>query len=269
MVTPEQKRETVDYAIAAHNLPPARACRIFGYSRSNLYYIKKMPAKDEVIKTLIVSELKYNDGRMKVTKKIQNKHKEVSSSRIRRVYTLHGFSLYKRIKSRRIKRKAVPIEVPLQANIEWAIDFMIDALSNGRRIRTLNIIEQYNRKCLGIHCAHSITAKIVTKTLDNIIQEQGKPQRIRTDNGPEFTSKHFQLWLAHHNIQWVAIAPGHPEQNALIERFNRSYREAVLDANLFRTLQEAQDISNTWLHYYNNERPHQSLNNQTPNDYAA
>lgn len=269
MVTPEQKSETVSYVIKVHGLPPARACKLFGYSRSNLYYRKKMPAKDETIKALIASELKYNEGRVKVIKKIQKKHTDLSSSKIRRVYTLHGFSLYKRIKSRRIKRKAAPIHIPLQGNVEWAIDFMSDALAKGTRIRTLNVIEQYNRKCLGIQCAYSITAKAVTKILDNIIQEQGVPQRIRTDNGTEFTSKHFQHWLAHHKIQWIPIEPGHPEQNAIIERFNRTYREAVLDANLFRTIQDAQKISNTWIQYYNNERPHQALNNQTPNTYAA
>lgn len=269
MVTPEQKRAVIDYVISNHRLRIARACKLFGYSRSNLYYDKKQPQKDIALKQLIASNLKYNDGRLKVIKKIQNKRPDISSFRIRRVYTQGGFSLYKRLKSRRIKRTVTPLEIPVQANVEWAIDFMSDALHNGRRFRTLNVLDHFNRKCLDIHCAHNLPARLVTKTLDIIIAQHGKPQRIRTDNGPEFTSKHFQHWLSNNQISWIAIAPGHPEQNAIIERFNRTYREAVLDAEIFNDIEQAQILSNNWLRYYNELRPHQSLNYQTPNQYAA
>lgn len=269
MVTPEQKREVIDYVIGHYRLRIARACKLFVYSRSNLYYDKKMPQKDIALKQLIASELKYNDGRLKVIKKLQKKRPDISSSKIRRVYTQSGFSLYKRLKSRRIKRVVAPIAMPDKANVEWAMDFMSDALLNGRRFRTLNVVDHFNRRCLGIHCAHNIPARLVTKTLDIIIAQHGKPQRIRTDNGPEFTSKHFQNWLSNNQITWVPIAPGHPEQNAIIERFNRTYREAVLDAEIFSDIDKAKALSNNWLTYYNEQRPHQSLNYQTPSQYAA
>ena len=269
MVTPEQKREAVEYAINTHYLRPARACKLFAYSRSNLYYNKKMPQKDQALKELIASEIKYNEGREKVTHKIQSKRSDISSYRIRRVYTQQGFSLYKRMKSKRIKRANAPIEASFTPNNQWAIDFMSDALQYGRRFRTLNVIDHYNRKCLLIHCAFSLTSKRVTKQLDLLIAEHGKPAFLRTDNGPEFTSKVFQQWLSVNQIEWIPIAPGHPEQNAIIERFNRTYRESVLDAELFKSIKHAQAMSDTWIKYYNEQRPHQSLNNQTPNKYVA
>jgi Transposase and inactivated derivatives len=102
-----------------------------------------------------------------------------------------------------------------------------------------------------------------------VLATHDKPKYIRTDIGSEFTGKVFQQWLFEHDIEWIPIAPGHPEQNAIIERLNRTYRESVLDAELFKTINDAQKLSDQWLSYYNEQRPHQSLNHLTPNMYAA
>lgn len=265
----EHKRACVEYAIKTYKIRSARACKLMSYSRTTLYYKKKMPAKDQAIKELIDKHLRYNSGRTIVTAQIQHHHQGISASKIRRVYTQQGYSLYRRIKSKRIKRAANPITVPLAANQEWAIDFMSDALSNGRRIRTLNIIDPYNRKCLGIHIRHNLPTTQVIQYLTQIIETVGKPASIRTDNGPEFTSKQFQLWLHHNKIKWNAIQPGCPQENAIIERMNRTYREAVLDASVFKDLAQAQKLTDEWLKYYNEQRPHQSLSYKTPDNYAA
>jgi putative transposase len=269
VVTPEQKKEMVENVVTSHCVKAARACKVLGYSRSNLYYEKKMPEKDAQLKQLIQAHLKYNDGRQKVSVKIQKLDAGISTSKIRRVYVQSGFSLYKRTKSRRVKRSSNPVSIPKQPNIEWAIDFMSDALGNGRRFRTLNIIDHYNRKCQGIHCSYSIPALMLTRILDDTFRTLAcKPQYIRIDNGPEFTSKHFQTWLVANGIAWVPIQPGHPEQNAIIERMNRTYRVAVLDANIFTSTHHATSLTDEWIHYYNHHRPHQSLSNKTPSEYA-
>jgi putative transposase len=153
--------------------------------------------------------------------------------------------------------------------VEWAIDFMSDSLTNGRSFRTLNVVDHYNRACLGIEIAYSLPARKVTAFLDTIIDFNGKPKRIRTDNGPEFTSKHFQLWLKNRGIEWSPIENGKPQQNAIVERFNRTYREDVLDSYLFQSLAQAREISQQWIGDYNEDRPHQSLGNLTPYEYAA
>ena len=146
---------------------------------------------------------------------------------------------------------------------------MSDALVDGRKIRTLNVIDHYNRFCIGIAVATNFPAIRVIAYLERYIEKYGKPKRIRTDNGPEFISRRFQKWLQDQGIEWSKIPPGRPDQNAIVERFNRSYREDVLDANLFHTTEEAQRLTDEWIEYYNNERPHQSLNFQTPVAYAA
>lgn len=229
-----------------------------------------MPQKDEQVKAAIKDVMgNSRKGRNKVIKLVRKKHPEYGHSRIRRVYEQSGFSLTKRLR-RRIKDNAAnPIEIPFEKNIEWAIDFMSDALFDGRRIRTLNIVDHFNRECKGIKIGFNIPARVVIEYLKQRIELCGKPKRIRTDNGPEFRSKVFQKWLHTNSIIWSRIQKGKPQQNAIVERFNKTYREDVLDANILRSISHAQEITNEWIREYNYDRPHQSLNYQTPIEYAA
>ena len=126
-----------------------------------------------------------------------------------------------------------------------------------------------NRECLCITIDFNLPSRKVTALLDRLIECYGKPKRIRTDNGPEFTSKWFQLWLKQKGIAWSPIQKGSPQQNAIVERFNRTYREDVLDANLFASLNHARELTAKWRWEYNHEREHQSLNYRTPIAYAA
>jgi putative transposase len=247
-----------------------RACKILKCSRNNVYYQKLMPIKDEPVKEAIKASIGVSRrGRMKVIRLVQKKHPEFGSSRIRRVYEQNGFSLQKKLKRRVKNNPANPISIPIKRNIEWGVDFMSDALTDGRRIRTFNIVEHFNRECLGINVSRSIPAVRVIEYLERAIEKHGTPIAIRSDNGPEFTSKVFQLWMKEKKIRWSKIAKGAPQQNAIVERFNRTYREDVLDANLFYTVDHAQAITDQWMEEYNTVRPHQSLNQQTPKEYAA
>lgn len=264
------KREAICHIRAKFTISYSRACKIIGYCRTNQYYKKIMPQKDNVLKAIISGVIGTSrKGREKVIRLVQAKHPQISHSKIRRVYTREGFSLFKRLKKRVKNNPANPIEVPLAPNKEWAIDFMSDSLTNGRRFRTLNVIEQYNRSCLGITPAFSIPARKVTEVLNRLIQTHGKPERIRTDNGPEFTSKAFQLWLENNKIKWAPIQKGKPQQNAIVERFNRTYREDVLDASLFDSIQMVDKITQDWIDDYNAVRPHQALNYMTPLQYGT
>lgn len=229
-----------------------------------------MPQKDTEIKEAISSVVgNSRKGRLKVIKLVQKTNPELGSSRIRRVYERFGFSLFKRMKKRIVNNPSNPIVIPNAKNEEWAMDFMSDVLSNDKKIRTLNVIDHYHRYCIGIHVRHNYPAIRVIETMERLIEEYGTPKRIRTDNGPEFTSKKFQKWLKKRNIIWSSIPKARPDQNAIIERFNRTYREDILDANLLHSIEHAQQITNEWLYDYNFNRPHQSLNFKTPVSYAA
>jgi putative transposase len=187
--------------------------------------------------------------------------------RIRRVYCSLGLNLRKMPKKRLPTREAKALLQPLKPNYCWSIDFMSDALRNGQRFRTFNIIDDFNRECLGILVSKCLPASCIINYLDFVAKFRGYPVFIRTDNGPEFLSKEFVVWATKHRITINYIQPGKPAQNAYIERFNRTYREEVLDIYLFEMIIEAQEITDKWLIDYNLKRPHESLKNLSPIEF--
>ena len=239
-------------------------------SRNSRYYSKKQPLKDAAIKAAIEAVLPgCKKGRNRVIRLVQKTSPCIGSSRIRRVYMQEGFSLFKRPAARKIKAVANPLPVCLKANEEWALDFMSDALTDGRKFRVFNAIDHYSRFCVISQASPGFPARRVIEYLERAIQLYGKPLRIRTDNGPEFISKRFQLWLKNNNIKWQQIQPGHPQQNACIERFNRTFREDALDANLFESIDAANQIIEKVKWEYNHLRPHESLKDLTPIEVLA
>lgn len=265
-----QKQTYVGYLRDTFAVSHAWACRTMQVSRTTKYYERKMPSKDASLKVIIEQVIGFGrKGREKVIRLVQRVHPHISASKIRRVYEREGFSLHKRLRRRIKDHAANPIVVPVVANEEWAMDFMADTLENGRSFRTLNVIDHFNRACKGIVVAHSLPSVRVIEHLERIIDFYGKPKRIRTDNGPEFCSKKFQKWLKDKGIEWSPIQKGKPSQNGIIERFNRTFREDVLDASLFSSIEQAQQIADKWATEYNGHRPHQALAYQTPLHYAA
>jgi putative transposase len=159
---------------------------------------------------------------------------------------------------------AIPLTVPDRPNICWSIDFMSDSLVSGKKFRAFNVIDDFNREVLWIATDTSMPAVRVIRVLDQIAAIHGYPEKIRSDNGPEFLSHKIRDWAFQHNLTWLFIQPGKPAQNAFIERFNRTFREDILDAYLFNSILEVQDMSFDWMEMYNSVRPHESLANLSP-----
>lgn len=157
---------------------------------------------------------------------------------------------------------------PIVPNVCWSVDFISDALAHGDRFRTFNIIDDYNREGLLIEPGYTLPAIRVTYLLDCVADWHGYPEMIRVDHGPEFESHEFKTWAEKRDILIHYIQPGKPAQNGFIERFNRAYREDVLDMNLFHSLKEVKALTKEWLRIYNNERPHESLVGLPPAVFA-
>lgn len=187
--------------------------------------------------------------------------------RVSRVYRLMGLNKKKRTRKRIPARVKQPLVVPSMPNQTWSMDFMADQLMNGRRFRILNIIDDYNREILRIEPYFSITSERVISIIDRLIRENKKPLAIRVDNGPEFIAEILNEWCKDKDIDLRFIQPGRPMQNGYIERFNRSYRQDVLDANLFTNLTEVKLLSDEFEEDYNFHRPHESLGDLTPVEY--
>jgi len=176
--------------------------------------------------------------------------------------------LKRKPKKRLPARTAQTLVVPGLATQTWSLDFMSDSLSNGRTFRTLNVIDDFNREALWIEVDTSLPAERVVRVLEMLLLERTTPQSIRMDNGPELISQRLESWAKEKQIDLLHIQPGKPAQNAYIERFNRTYREDVLDAYLFDDLEEVRTLTERWLEDYNTLRPHEALQGLSPRQFV-
>ena len=207
-------------------------------------------------------------GCRKMSDYLRNQGHRWNHKRIRRVYRDLALNLHRKPKKRLAARTALALGVPAQSNLTWSLDFMNDSLSNGRAIRTLNILDDYNREVLWIEVDHSLPAERVVRVLENLLLWRAAPKQIRMDNGPELISKRLENWAKEKEIELLHIQPCRPAQNAYIERFNRTFRQEVLDAYLFDNLEEIRLIAEHWLEEYNTIRPHEALQGLPPRLYA-
>ena len=252
----------------------SKACAIAELSRRAGYrddpFERQLVADQPIIDTLsAVVEQHARWGIWKCFYRLRNLGRPWNHKRVWRVYTQMRLNQKRRTKKRLPERTPAPLDIPAQLNHDWSFDFMSDSLYSGQRYRMLNNLDEGVREALDIVIDTSITAQRVVRTLEQIALERGFPSVIRIDNGSEITAHVFTDWCDAHHIRIVYIQPGKPNQNTYIERFNRSFREEVLNPHVFGNLNEVPGISWAWHLSYNEEeeRPHQSLDNIPPAEF--
>ena len=184
--------------------------------------------------------------------------------RVYRIYRELELNLRIKPRKRLVREKPDELQQPDTINDTWSMDFMHDQLSDGRSIRLFNVIDDFNREGLGIEVDFSLPSIRVIRALEQIIEWRGKPKQIRCANGPEYISETLKEWAERTEIKISFIQPGNPQQNAYVERFNRTVRYDWLNQYLFDSIDEAQEAATRWLWTYNNERPNTAIGGITP-----
>lgn len=262
----------VDYALANYEKVSFRqACRTFNLSTSVYRRTRVKKVDDLFLHELIIKEAENHPtwGFWKIFHRVRMEGITVNHKRLYRLYREANLHIRRKTRKRVPLRIKQPLLQPLIPNINWSMDFMRDTLWAGKPFRTFNIIDDFNREVLNITVSKSITCKRVVDELNKLTEWRGLPQSIRVDNGPEFIAQTLRDWCDHpdRKIDLVFIQKGKPNQNGYIERFNRTFREDILDSYLFDAVEQAQEFANQWIWMYNNERPHESIQNLPPRQF--
>jgi len=267
MVRPSQRREMARTAVADRRISIRLACAMFDVSETCYRYQPKLSNENAVIADWLVrlTHNQRNWGLGLCYLHLRNvEHQPWNHKRVSRINRELALNLRIKPKRRIVREKPQPLSVPETINQSWSMDFMHDQLSDGRSIRLFNVLDDFNRQGLGIEVDQSLPAARVIRSLDNIIEWRGKPVSIRCDNGPEYISGVLLAWAAIHGIRIEHIQPGQPQQNAYVERYNRTVRYDWLGQTLFESVEEVQESATRWLWTYNHERPNMGLDGITP-----
>jgi len=264
VVGPSSKRAVNDYLMDKYEVSRSLSCRTLGLNRKTSYSISVKDDTELENKLLEYAERYPSRGIDWYYLKSRLEGHKWNRKRVLRVYRNLGLVLRRKHKRRIPMQTGLSLAQPINPNYTWSMDFMSDSLEDGRTVRILNIIDDYNREALTIKCGISFPSVRVLRILTQIIESRGKPEYIRTDNGPEFISHDYKTWCKENEIKDVKIDPGKPNQNGYVERFNRTFREDVLDAYIFTSIAQMQVLANKWSYDYNTGHPHQALKGLTP-----
>lgn len=207
-------------------------------------------------------------GYRRVHDLLREEYPGVNHKRVYRLYSEANLAVRKRRKVRRPPAERTPLNTARQVNEVWSMDFVSDSLANGRRLKCLTVADDFSRECVDIVVDFGIGGEYVTRLLDRAALFRGYPAAVRTDNGPEFTSRAFIAWTQAHRIRHILIEPGRPMQNGYIERFNGRFRDECLSEHWFQTLEQARQEIEVWRRDYNEVRPHSSIGRIPPAQYA-
>ncbi len=254
----------------ARGLSERRACRLAGMARSSCRYAarRQEPAglRDR-LRDLAQERRRF--GYRRLTVLLRREGWAVNHKRLYRLYREEGLAVRRRKRKRIGAVERQPLAIPTRPNERWSMDFISDALSEGRKFRSLNIVDDFNRECLAAEVDTCLTGARVVRVMERLREQRGLPQVLVMDNGPEFAGQAVDVWAYNQGVKLHFIEPGKPVQNAFIESFNGKMRDECLNEHWFLSLGEARETIEAWRRDYNEVRPHSALGNRTPQEFTA
>lgn len=269
-MTASVRRIAVTEARETARISERRACRFTGFALSTQRYCSRR-ASDEELRVRIreLAELRPRWGYRRLFVLLKREGCMRNRKLVQRLYREEGLAVRKRRRKKIASVARIPLGTPASANDLWSMDFVRDTLSSGRVIRGFTLVDDCTRECPAIEVDHSLPGDRVTSALDRVAAERGYPRAIVCDNGPEFSGQAVDFWAYKHGVSLSFIEPGKPVQNAYIESFNGKFRDECLNENYFTSLLDARTTIEAWRRDYNETRPHQSLGDLTPAEFAC
>jgi len=265
------KRVAIGVAIEKHGFTERHACRLVGLSRDSYRHPPQSTPENEQISAAIVdlAQARRRFGYRRIHDLLRPVFPGINHKRVYRLYSNANLPVRKRKKAKRPMSERVPLQIAQQVHEVWSRDFVSDSLASGRRIKCLTVADDFSHECVDIAVDDGISGQYVTRILDRAAIFRGYPDAVRTDNGPEFTSRAFMAWALRHGIRHILIEPGRPMQNGYIESFNGKFRDECLNEDWFETLPQAKATITDWRQDYNEVRPHSSCKRMPPAKFAA
>ncbi len=270
MVRPAIRRTAVAWLRKHFEMSERRACRLVGLHRSTCRYPVKPTSDDELatrLRDLAAKRPRFGYRRLLIL--LRREGWQVNHKRVYRVYREHNLAVRRKRRKKLASQARVVLPEVTRINERWSMDFMADTMADGRSFRTLNIVDDFCKVCPAIEVDTSIPGRRVARVLDRLAETRGLPEMIVVDNGPEFTGRYLDAWAYRRGVKLHFIRPGKPVENCFVESFNGKFRDECLNEHWFTDLQDARDKIETWRVDYNRVRPHSSLDNLTPREFAA
>ncbi|QLQ01235.1 MAG: IS3 family transposase [Burkholderiaceae bacterium] len=269
-LAPQARRDAIRQMIEQHHLSERHACRLVGLSRDS-YRHPPQPSElnatlgEQIRQTALVRR---RFGYRRIHDMLREQFPGVNHKRIYRLYRQANLAVKQRRKAKRPTQERVPLQLARNINEVLSMDFVSDSLCNGRRIKCLTVVDDFSKESVEIAVDYGISGQYVTRVLDQVARFRGYPAAVRTDNGPEFTSRAFLAWTHKNGIRHILIEPGKPMQNGYIESFNGKFRDECLNEQWFESLSQARQCIARWRQDYNEVRPHSSLGRIPPARFA-
>jgi putative transposase len=270
VVTTKQRRQVVTHLLAAFpHSSERRACRLVALSRSRWQY-RSVRSDDAVVRGRLreLATTKPRWGYQQLHVLLRREGHVINHKKVLRLYREEGLAVTRRRRRKHVATTRVPLPKPSGRTERWSMDFVSDALADGRPFRCFTLVDDFTRECPTIEVAHSLPAWRVIHALERVAAERGLPKSIVCDNGPEFAGKAMDRWAYEHGVVLQFIRPGKPVENAFCESFNGKLRDECLSANWFASLSDAQHVIERWRREYNEERPHKNLGRRTPAEFT-
>ena len=248
-----------------------RACRVIGLSTATWRYQRRTSATNVAVLERLQAHaaVRARFGYRRLHILLAREGLAVNHKRVHRIYRAAGLQVRRRRRKRLTRAERIQLPAASQRLECWSMDFTTDTLADGRNFRTLNIVDDFTRECVGIEVDRSLPGLRVTRVLDRLRAAIGLPQTIVVDNGPEFAGRTLDAWAYAHGVTLRFIRPGKPIENAYVESFNGKFRDECLNEHWFMSLVDAKAAIEAWRIDYNSVRPHSSLGGRTPDQFAA